>query len=51
VRQVAQRERAPVLNKPFTLASIRGAMAAVLRPVEPLTEGARPGLREAPSRL
>ena len=51
VRQVAQREHTPVLNKPFTLASIRGAMASVLRPVEPVAEAARPGLRQAPSRL
>jgi two-component system NtrC family sensor kinase len=51
VSQIARREHTPVLNKPFTLASIRGAMVSVLKPVEALTEADRPGLREAPSRL
>ncbi|MBM4015100.1 MAG: response regulator [Planctomycetes bacterium] len=50
VVRVAQQDGNAVLNKPFTLETIRAAIARVLRPVEPLAEGTGAALAGAPDR-
>ena len=44
VARVAQADGNAVLNKPFTLESIRAAIAKVSRPIEPLPEATQPQL-------